>query len=136
MLRFDKDIPADDLVALYASVGWSSYTDNPEWLQLAVEGSDFVVTEWSEDEELVGLARGITDGHSIFFLQDILVKPDHQRRGIGRRLLDACLEAHSHVRRKVLLTDDDEAQRRLYAAAGFTRLADYDPALNGYIRVD
>lgn len=136
MLRYDKEIPADDLVALYSSVGWTSYTQHPEWLQLAVAGSDFVVTEWSEGGELIALARAITDGHSILYLQDILVRPDHQRQGLGRKLLSACLAAYPRVRRKVLLTDDDESQHRLYNGADFTRLSDYADGLNAYIRVD
>ena len=48
-----------------------------------------------------------------FYLQDILVRPEHQRTGVGRQLLAVCLERYSHVRQKVLLTDD-EAQERFY----------------------
>ena len=136
-LRYDKHLEIDDLLALYGSVGWTAYTDHPEWLQLAVEGSSYVVTEWSDEGELIGLARAISDDHSIFYLQDILVKPEHQGRGIGRRLLDDCLDRFKHVRQKVLLTDADDAQRRLYLAAGFVRTADYEDAeLNAYVRFD
>ena len=127
----------DDLLALYGSVGWTAYTDHPEWLQLAVEGSSYVVTEWSEEGELIGLARVISDDHSIFYLQDILVKPEHQGGGIGRRLLNDCLDRFKHVRQKVLLTDADDAQRRLYMGAGFVRTADFEDAeLNAYVRFD
>lgn len=136
-LRYDKHLEIDDLLGLYRSVGWNAYTDHPEWLQLAVEGSTYVVTEWSTDGELIGLARAISDNHSIFYLQDILVKPEHQGHGIGRRLLDDCLERFDQVRTKVLLTDDDDAPRRLYEGAGFVRTADYpDAELNAYVRID
>jgi len=136
-LRYDKHLELDDLLGLYGSVGWTAYTDHPEWLQLAVEGSTHVVTEWSDDGDLIGLARAISDGHSIFYLQDILVRPDHQGQGVGRRLLDDCLERFRHVRTKVLLTDDNDAQRRLYEGAGFVRTADYEDAvLNAYVRID
>jgi len=130
-------VDLEQLLNLYGSVGWSAYTDHPEWLQLAVEQSSYVVTEWTDDGELIGLARGLSDGHSIFYLQDILVRPDHQGRGVGTRLLADCLARFSHVRQKVLLTDDEDAQRRLYEGAGFVRLADYeDAALNAYVRFD
>ena len=130
-------VDLEQLLNLYGSVGWSAYTDHPEWLQLAVEQSSYVVTEWTDDGELIGLARGLSDGHSIFYLQDILVRPDHQGRGVGTRLLADCLARFSHVRQKVLLTDEEDAQRRLYEGAGFVRLADYeDAALNAYVRFD
>jgi len=137
VLAHDTMVDLEQLLNLYGSVGWSAYTDHPEWLQLAVEQSSYVVTEWTDDGELIGLARGLSDGHSIFYLQDILVRPDHQGRGVGTRLLADCLARFSHVRQKVLLTDDEDAQRRLYEGAGFVRLADYeDAALNAYVRFD
>ena len=135
--RYDKHIDLDDLLGLYRSVGWNAYTEHPEWLQLAVEGSDYVVSEWSDTGELIGLARAISDGYSIFYLQDILVKPEHQGQGIGRRLLNDCLDRFADVRTKVLLTDADDAPRRLYEGAGFVRTADSpDAELNAYVRID
>lgn len=137
MLQHDRRVDLDPLLELYGSVGWTAYTDHPEWLQLAVEESSYVVTEWTGDGELIGLARALSDGHSIFYLQDILVRPEHQGRGVGSRLLADCLQAFSHVRQKVLLTDDEDTQRRLYERAGFVRLADYEDAqLNAYVRFD
>jgi ribosomal protein S18 acetylase RimI-like enzyme len=133
MLRHDKTIDAADLVSLYSSVGWTAYTDRPEWLQLAVETSDHVVTAWTEDGELVGLARAISDDDSIFYLQDILVHPDHQRQGIGRRLLDDCVKRYAHVRQKVLLTDDAEGAGGLYVKAGFVPV---DESGLNYVRID
>jgi ribosomal protein S18 acetylase RimI-like enzyme len=137
MLRHDKHVDLEQLLSLYSSVGWSAYTDHPDWLQLAVEQSSYVVTEWTDDGDLIGLARALSDGHSIFYLQDILVRPEYQGRGTGSRLLADCLAAFAHVRQKVLLTDADDAQRRLYQGAGFVRLADYEDAeLNAYVRFD
>ena len=40
MLNYKKEIPAmTDLVALYSSVGWTNYTDNPTMLEEAVKAS-------------------------------------------------------------------------------------------------
>ena len=134
-LRYDKRIDVEDLLGLYRSVGWTEFTQHPDWLQVAVEGSSFVVTEWSDDGELIGLARAISDDHSVFYLQDILVRPEYQGGGIGRRLLGECLERFGHVRRKVLPTDEHDTSRRLFERAGFVRLADYDDAaMNAYVR--
>jgi GNAT superfamily N-acetyltransferase len=115
----DSDtIGRDELHDLYSSVGWIAYTQDPESLASAIAGSSYVVTARVADS-LVGLARGLSDDISVFYLQDILVRPDWQRLGVGRALLTACLDRFGHVRQKVLLTDDDRSQHLFYEALGY-----------------
>jgi GNAT superfamily N-acetyltransferase len=116
--RVGSDVPRSDLVALYGSVGWTSYMADLEGLERAVFNSSYVVSAWKSDQ-LVGLARGVSDDVSIFYLQDILVHPAHQRRGIGRALLQRCLERYAHVMQKVLLTDEEPKQLEFYASLGY-----------------
>lgn len=47
---------------------------------------------------LVGLARVISDGATICFLQDVLVHPAAQRAGIGRRRVKAALQPYVSIR--------------------------------------
>lgn len=110
-----------DLVGLYQSVGWSLYSNDPERLTTAIERSDWVLTAWV-NKELVGLARALTDGAFITYLQDVLVHPDHQRVGIGRALLARWLEDHSSVRQRVLMTDDEPKQLAFYQSLGLLRV--------------
>lgn len=74
-------------------------------------------------EELVGIIRVVGDGHSIIYIQDILVLPAYQRKGIGRLLLKNVLEKYSQVYQKVLLTDDQPKTKQFYESMGF-RTAD------------
>lgn len=108
----------DELLDLYSSVGWGAYTRDPVALTNAIANSSYVVTAVAGDQ-LVGLARGISDDVSIFYLQDILVRPEWQHRGLGTALLTKCLHRYGHVRQKVLLTDDQASQHRFYASMGF-----------------
>lgn len=86
------DLPdAADLVALYAAVGWTAYTQDPAVLRAAIRGSHRVITAY-DGEQLIGLARTLSDGASICYLQDILVHPAAQGRGVGRSLLERTLE--------------------------------------------
>ncbi len=117
-LSVGHTIAAAELAALYESVGWSAYTTDPDDLRTAVANSTYVVTA-RVGAELVGLARGLSDDISIFYLQDLLVRPEYQRRGIGTALINNCLERFGHVRQKVLLTDDLPAQHRFYESAGY-----------------
>lgn len=122
-------------VALYRSVGWSTYADDPVRLMQAIGASDWVLCAWQGDQ-LVGLARALTDGVSVTYLQDVLVHPDHQRRGIGRVLLTRWLGDHEDVRQRVLLTDDRPEQKALYRSMGLHRVGPgSESPLNAYVQI-
>jgi GNAT superfamily N-acetyltransferase len=50
------------------------------------------VGAWDGDR-LVGAVRVLTDGYFFACVSEILVDPDYQRRGLGRRLMAAALAA-------------------------------------------
>ena len=113
----------DELVSLYSSVGWSIYADDPHRLAGAIASSLAVVTA-RRSGELVGLARLVGDGLTIVYVQDTLINPADQRRGIGQELLRRLLEPYADVRQKVLITDDEDAQRAFYESMGFVDTRD------------
>jgi GNAT superfamily N-acetyltransferase len=76
----------------------------------------------------------VGDGLTIVYLQDLLVRPEAQRGGIGRDLLTHLLEPYADVRQKVLLTDTEPTQRAFYEALGFTELRDHEPELRAFVR--
>ncbi len=118
-----RQLDQSDLTALYAAVEWTAYTQDPSRLAAAVAASLRTVTAWDGDR-LVGLARVVGDGLTIAYLQDILVHPEYQRQGIGRTLFRQVFAPFADVRQKVLLTDDEPAQRAFYEALGFTEIRD------------
>jgi ribosomal protein S18 acetylase RimI-like enzyme len=94
-------------------VGWSAYTEDPPKLAAALAGSTLLAVA-RDGNDLAGLARVISDGHSICYLQDVLVDPQYQRTGLGRSLVELVLAPYVHVRQKVLLTDTDPGQKAFY----------------------
>lgn len=122
-------------MALYDSVGWTTYTDDALRLYDAVGRSLRVVCARA-DGVLVGLARIVGDGLTIVYLQDILVHPDYQRLGIGRELLKLALEPFEDVRQKVLITDDEPRQRAFYESLGFTEIRDAVNPIRAFIKFD
>ncbi|MCP2014130.1 GNAT superfamily N-acetyltransferase [Deinococcus sp. HSC-46F16] len=117
-----SDLP--ELLSLYASVGWTSYTRDPEALACALRQSGFVWAAWDGAGDLIGLVRGVTDDVSILYVQDLLVRPEWQRRGVGRALMKAVLERYAHVMQMVLLTDDRPEQFAFYQSLGFHNTRD------------
>jgi GNAT superfamily N-acetyltransferase len=125
-----------ELVTLYSSVGWTTYSSDPSALARAVAGSSAVLTARDEAGLLVGLARAISDDASICYLQDILVRPSAQRSGVGRGLVERMLARFGHVRQVVLLTDDEAGQRAFYEALGFSEAHDVTPnPLRAFVRI-
>ena len=109
----------DDLLELYGDAGWTAYTDHPDRLERGLTRSLAVYTAW-EGEALVGLLRAVGDGQTILYLQDLLVRSSHRRRGIGRRLLERMTADYPQVRQKVLLTDAaDRRAMDFYRACGW-----------------
>lgn len=132
-----EEAPGDqELVGLYESVGWSAYTNDPKRLVAAVAASFLVLTARDEQGALVGLVRTVSDGLTIAYVQDILVAPSHQRRGIGGQLLDELLERTASIRQVVLTTDSEGRQRAFYESRGFVEVHDVQPhQLRSFVRI-
>ena len=133
-IQSETNLTTADLCALYNAVQWSVYTREPNKLKAAVNGSHFVVTA-RQSNNLIGLARCISDGFSVAYLQDILVHPEHQRKGIGRSLMLSCMAHYKDIRQMILLTDDRPEQLAFYSSLGFsnTRQLTKMP-LNAFVR--
>lgn len=110
----------DQILALYQSVHWTNYTDHPELLAAAIQHSLNTLGAYCGDQ-LVGLIRLVGDGFSIIYIQDLLVTPTHQRRGIGRQLIAEVDKLYPHVYQKVLLTDSTSQSVQFYERCGFSQ---------------
>lgn len=99
---------------LYTSVGWTAYTNDLPKLLRAISKSSLVISAW-HGEELVGLIRTLTDSETIAYIQDILVKPAYQGKGIGDELMSRLLNNLPEIRQIVLMTDAGDENIRLHA---------------------
>ena len=124
MFDYRQEVPAmTDLVALYSSLGWINYTNNPVMLEEAVKASLWQLGVYDE-KELVAYIRLVGDGHSVIFVQDLLVRPDHQRQGIGRKLLEEALATFPTVYQRLLVTERSEKNLAFYQSLGFVELSE------------
>lgn len=112
-----------EILRLYASVGWTAYTDHPDVLQKGFENSMLTLAAY-EDDQLLGIIRTVGDGHTIVFVQDIVVYPEYQRKGVGSALLQAILDRYSHVRQIELATDNTPKTIAFYNSMGFCEMSE------------
>lgn len=113
----------NDIIPLYQAVGWSNYYNKPQMLQKAYENSLYILGAYT-DEQLIGIIRVVGDGHSIIYIQDLLVHPDYQRQGIGQLLFEKIMDQYQTVYQKVLITEDTEKTRCFYEKMGFSAIGE------------
>ena len=135
MTKILPDLPDDHaLAALYASVGWTGHAADPARLRRAIEASTYVRAAWDGDA-VVGLIRASADAVFLCFVHDLLVAPSHQRRGIGRALVERCLADHPEISRFTLLTDASPAPVAFYRGLGFQVVGEDEPRLRALVQL-
>ena len=111
-----------EILKLYSSVGWTAYTDDPQALKQGFQNSLLVLAAY-EREELLGIIRAVGDGVTIVFIQDLLVFPEKQRKGVGTALVKAVLKRYPTVRQIELTTDQSQETAAFYESLGFSESA-------------
>ena len=109
---------ADEILSLYTQVGWTAYTNDMVSLEQGYKNSLLILAAY-ESNELLGIIRVVGDGFTVILVQDILVYPQKQRRGIGTALLKAVLDRYSNVRQIQLTTDNTPKTTAFYRSLGF-----------------
>ena len=120
-LREYTDFNQEEILSLYTSVGWENYTRNPQMLERAYENS-FLKIAASEGKQLIGMVRVVGDGASVILIQDLLVHPEYQRKGIGSQLMRAVLERCEDVYQIELMTDNTEKTILFYQSLGLKKV--------------
>ena len=110
-----RDFTQSDLQDLFLSVSWSS-GHFPEKLFAATKNYETVISAW-DGGRLVGLAAAMDDGVMTAYVHYLLVRPEYQRRGIGRRLVELVKDRYRNYLRLMLLSYD--AAVPFYESCGF-----------------
>lgn len=83
--RTDRNVSWDAVAALFHDVGWGNR--QPREIHAAFDRSS-IKTFAFEDADLIGFGRAIDDSRYYATIVDVVVSPKHQRRGIGRAILE------------------------------------------------
>ena len=104
-IRVEPALDALEAVPLYDAIGWVRYTADLPRLRRAFAASTVILTARADDGELIGLARALSDGETVCYVQDIAVHPAWQRHGGGRALMTEMLKRYGHCPFFLLSTD-------------------------------
>lgn len=109
------DIP--QIQALFRLAAFWAKDRSAEDLAIAISNSNPVVTVWDGDW-LIGFARATSDGVFRATIWDVVVHPDYQGAGLGRKLVETVL-MHPHVNRVERVYLMTTHQQRFYERIGF-----------------
>ncbi|HEX2952802.1 MAG TPA: GNAT family N-acetyltransferase [Bacillota bacterium] len=79
----------DELFALRGWVGWQ--LGEKDAFSKGLDRSLYGVCAMI-DGEVVGIARVVGDGFTCFYIQDVIVKPEFQKMGIGKSLMGKVMQ--------------------------------------------
>lgn len=84
-----NELTAEEFVDLWASV-WSG-APSLEQTQLAMEHTLFRVSVFDGDR-IIAMARAVGDIGLCYYIKDVIVRPEYQKKGIGRILINEILK--------------------------------------------
>ncbi|MEX1080852.1 MAG: GNAT family N-acetyltransferase [Halofilum sp. (in: g-proteobacteria)] len=121
MIEYKRDIPLDlDLfIGLYraSTLAERRPAEDREVMRQMKDHASLTITAWDGDT-LVGIARTLTDFAYAAYLADLAVAQSHQRRGVGKRLIEETRAALGPQCMMVLLAAP--AASDYYAPLGFS----------------
>lgn len=83
--RNDHTVSWDHVVGLFQAVGWGER--DPNEVRAAFARSTFKAFAF-EGDDLIGFGRTIDDGQFYATVVDVVVSPSHQRKGVGRAIVE------------------------------------------------
>lgn len=77
--RFETGLTIHEIKKLYGGVGFTHYLQDIGETARGIANST-LLTARDEDGSLVGLIRGVSDMHTVLFIQDLIVLPEYQHQ--------------------------------------------------------
>jgi GNAT superfamily N-acetyltransferase len=118
-----RDIVIEQILPIYESHGWSS-AQKPQALYQALLNSHGLVSAW-DGERLVGIGNAISDGFLVVYYPHLLVHPDYQGQGIGKRIMEMLKKQYEVMHMHMLVADSEAIV--FYEKCGFTRAGKTEP---------
>ncbi|MFQ9514887.1 MAG: GNAT family N-acetyltransferase [Eubacterium sp.] len=95
MFLKDNDLDLTTYLFLRKSVGWKPLTERQA--DLALKGSLLTVTAY-DGKKPVGMGRLVGDGAVICYIQDLIVVPEYQGKGVGDLIIESLIDYVKEIR--------------------------------------
>ena len=85
----DNDLDTNTYLKLRKSVNWKPLTEKQA--EKAIENSILTLVAYDEGKP-IGMGRIVGDGAVICYIQDLIVIPEYQGRGVGQMLMESLID--------------------------------------------
>lgn len=125
MIHFSesRDIQLGQILPIYELNGWSS-AQKPELLHQALLNSHHLVSAW-HDKQLIGIGNAISDGFLVVYYPHLLVHPDYQGQGIGKKMVEMLKQRYAGFHMHMLVAEHQAIA--FYEKCGFVRAGKTEP---------
>ena len=122
----------EEVKGIYRKESWNAYLKDDEKLIRAFNNSLYTLGAF-EDSQLIGFIRCVGDGEHILLVQDLIINPEYQQRGIGTYLFKTIMKKYSSVRMFMVVTDvEDVVDNKFYKSFNLKKIEEMN--MVGYIR--
>ena len=115
----DPDLEAIQVGQLREAIGWDARLDKYQ----RILGNTYLCVACFFKGSLVGYVDVVSDGVDDAYVRDLMVHPEHQRQGIGSKLIRMVIEAMRPRGIKMLSVILEPDQADFYRQAGFHIMA-------------
>lgn len=102
-ISLSDEIREEETLAIYVANDWSSAKKTKELLA-ALRNSHNLVTA-RLNGKLIGLGNAISDGYLVVYYPHLIVLPQYQVKGIGRKMLQALQTKYDNYHQQMLVAD-------------------------------
>lgn len=122
-LRYVEGLPgAEKWLELRKTAGLNAYNRPIEVAQKGLDNSLYGISVYNDDNELVGMARVIGDGYTCFYVQDVIVRPNYQGKGIGKIIMRKIIAYLDNVEENAIVAlMSAKGKESFYEQFGFIR---------------
>jgi GNAT superfamily N-acetyltransferase len=129
-----SDIPnKDDYFEIFQTTGWNQKgVWNAEMLYEAIKNSWYIVTVY-DDTKLVASGRIVCDGYIQCFICEMIVIPEYQNKGIGKRIITELLDYCKINGIRWIQLACAKGKKGFYEKFGFQERANDAPGMNLFL---
>lgn len=120
--HIDEKVDIGKLIKLYESVKWQQYTMlDKKNMEKMILSSHHTIQVF-DGKRLVGFIRSLSDGVLYVMIQDVIVNPEYQRKGIGKSLVTKMISLYgNHPKKSFIRLFSEPSAEGFYIALGFTK---------------
>ncbi len=117
----------EQITILYRQAGWwEKRDDDPALVRCIIDGSHFFLVA-TENDNIIGMGRAISDRASDAYIQDVTVLSSHRKKGLGSQIVSHLVNRLEAAGLMWIGLIAEKKTNRFYERIGFQQMEDATP---------